>query len=251
MHEILGLFSFVIEGGAIAWATVTMGLVAFAIGVERWIRINFTYSVNSRAFMAKLKKYILSDNIDRAISLCNSKPQALLPRVMKAGLTRAKDSDEEIEHAIEEVTLECLPRLEERSIYLPVIANLATLMGLLGTIIGLIMAFKAGDALDAAARNAFLQKSIAMALNCTAIGVSVAIPALLANALLQARTNAIISDIDQYSVKLVNLIAASKKAGTSGRPMVDDGDDDVDTGSKKKAKRRSKDDDDDAAANDD
>jgi biopolymer transport protein ExbB/TolQ len=251
MHEILGLFQFVIEGGAIAWMTVTMGLVGFAIAVERWVRINFTYSVNSRAFMAKLKKYILSDNIDRAISLCNSKTQALLPRVMKAGLTRAKDSDEEIQHAIEEATLECLPRLEERSLYLPVIANLATLMGLLGTIIGLILAFKASDALDAAARNAFLQKSIAMALNCTAIGVSVAIPALLTNALLQARVNAIISDIDQYSVKLVNLIAASKKAGSTGRSIAAD-DDDEDTGSKKRGKRRSKDDDeDDAAANDD
>lgn len=250
MHEILGLFQFVIEGGAIAWATVAMGLCAFAIGLERWIRINYTYSVNSRAFMAKLKKYILSDNIDRAISLCNSKTMALLPRVMKAGLTRAKDSDEEIEHAIEEATLECLPRLEERSIYLPVIANLATLMGLLGTIIGLIMAFKASDALDAAARNAFLQKSIAMALNCTAIGVSVAIPSLLANALITARINGIISDIDQYSVKLVNLIAASKKAGPSGRAALAD-DDEEDTGSKKKAKRRAKDDDDDAAANDD
>lgn len=230
--------------------TVTMGLVGFAIAVERWVRINFTYSVNSRAFMAKLKKYILSDNIDRAISLCNSKTQALLPRVMKAGLTRAKDSAEEIQHAIEEATLECLPRLEERSLYLPVIANLATLMGLLGTIVGLILAFKASDALDAAARNAFLQKSIAMALNCTAIGVSVAIPALLTNALLQARVNAIISDIDQYSVKLVNLIAASKKAGSTGRPIA--ADDDEDTASKKRAKRRSGDDDeDDAAANDD
>lgn len=227
-----------------------MGLVGFAIAVERWVRINFTYSVNSRAFMAKLKKYILSDNIDRAISLCNSKTQALLPRVMKAGLTRAKDSAEEIQHAIEEATLECLPRLEERSLYLPVIANLATLMGLLGTIVGLILAFKASDALDAAARNAFLQKSIAMALNCTAIGVSVAIPALLTNALLQARVNAIISDIDQYSVKLVNLIAASKKAGSTGRPIA--ADDDEDTASKKRAKRRSGDDDeDDAAANDD
>jgi len=248
MHEILSLFSFVIEGGAIAWATVLMGLVAFAIGVERWVRINFTYSVNSRAFMAKLKKYILSDNIDRAISLCNSKSSALLPRVMKAGLTRAKDPEEDIQHAIEESTLECLPRLEERSLYLPVIANLATLMGLLGTIIGLIMAFKAGDALDAAARNAFLQKSIAMALNCTAIGVSVAIPVLMANAILQSRVNAIISDIDQYSVKLVNLISASKKAGGTSRVAHDD--DEEETGSKKKGKRRAKDDDD-AAVNDD
>ena len=83
--------------------------------------------------MAKLKKYILSDNIDRAISLCNSRPQALLPRVLKAGLTRAKDTPHDIQNAIGQATLECLPKLEARSLYLQTLANLSTLIGLFGT----------------------------------------------------------------------------------------------------------------------
>ncbi|NBV50418.1 MotA/TolQ/ExbB proton channel family protein, partial [bacterium] len=192
---------FIIDGGTAGIIIIIGGFFAAGIAIERLIRIR-QYSVDSRAFMAKLKKYILSDNIDRAISLCNSKPGALLPRVLKAGLTRAKDSEEDIQNAIDEATLEALPKLEARSLYLPVLANLATLLGLFGTIVGLIMAFKGGDAVDAVQRQAFLQKAIALAMNSTALGIMVAMPALFVNALLQSRINGIIADIDQYSVKL-------------------------------------------------
>ena len=138
----LELGAFIREGGFASFLVVCVAIAAAAIAVERWIRIQFQYSVNSRAFMAKLKKYILSDNIDRAISLCNSKPQALLPKVLKAGLTRAKDSVHDIQNAIDEATLEVMPKLEARALYLPTFANLATLIGLFGTILGLILAFQ-------------------------------------------------------------------------------------------------------------
>src|SRR3954452_11606522 len=106
MGDILELANFIKEGGFASFMVVIVAIMCAAIGVERWVRIQFQYSVNSRAFMAKLKKYILSDNIDRAISLCNSKSQALLPRVLKSGLTRAKDTPEDIQNAIDEATLE-------------------------------------------------------------------------------------------------------------------------------------------------
>lgn len=214
MGEVLELAHFVKEGGFFSMMVVVMGIMCAAIAVERWVRIQFQYSINSRAFMAKLKKYILSDNIDRAISLCNSRPQALLPRVLKAGLTRAKDTPQDIQNAIDEATLEALPKLEARALYLPTLANLATLVGLGGTIAGLIMAFRAsGDAVDAVQRQQFLQKSIAIAMHTTALGIMVAIPALFVNAVLQSKINALISDIDQYSVKLINLLSASQKQG--------------------------------------
>ncbi len=214
MHEILELANFVKEGGFASMMVVVVAVMAVAIAVERWTRIQFQYSINSRAFMAKLKKYILSDNIDRAISLCNSRPQALLPRVLKAGLTRAKDSPGDIQNAIDEATLEALPKLEARALYLPTLANLSTLIGLFGTIVGLIMAFRAsGDAVDAVTRQTFLQKSIAIAMHTTALGILVAIPTLFVHAVLQSKINAMISDIDQYSVKLINLLSAAQKSG--------------------------------------
>lgn len=224
MGELAELGNFISEGGISSMMVVIVGLVAVAIAVERMIRIQLQYSINSRAFMAKLKKYILSDNIDRAISLCNSKNTALLPKVLKAGLTRAKDSSEDIQNAIDEATLEVLPQLEARALYLPTLANLATLIGLFGTIVGLIMAFKGGEAVDAVQRQAFLQKAIAIAMHTTALGIFIAIPTLFVSAYLQSKINGIISDIDQYSVKLINLLTASKK---SGRPAASSDDDDA------------------------
>ncbi len=217
MGEIAELANFVKEGGFASMMVVVVAVMCAAIAVERWVRIQFQYAINSRAFMAKLKKYILSDNIDRAISLCNSRPQALLPRVLKAGLTRAKDSPADIQNAIDEATLECLPKLEARALYLPTLANLSTLIGLFGTILGLIMAFRGSGDVDAVTRQTFLQKSIAIAMHTTALGIMVAIPTLFIHAVLQSKINGMISDIDQYSVKLINLLTASQKSGTSGR----------------------------------
>lgn len=221
--EIAELGHFIIEGGFASMMVVVVGLGAAGIAVERWIRIQFQYSINSRAFMAKLKKYILSDNIDRAISLCNSKSHALLPKVLKSGLTRAKDSVNDIQNAIDEATLEVIPKLEARALYLPTLANLATLIGLFGTIVGLIMAFKGGsEAVDAVQRQQFLQKAIAIAMHTTALGIFVAIPTLFVSAVLQSKINSIISDIDQYSVKLINLLSASQKMGRGSVPADDE-----------------------------
>lgn len=223
MGEIAELGNFIREGGMASLLVVVVGIMATAIAVERFVRIQFQYAINSRAFMAKLKKYILSDNIDRAISLCNSKSTALLPKVLKAGLTRAKDSVNDIQNAIDEATLEVLPKLEARAIYLPTLANLATLIGLFGTILGLIMAFKGGsEAVDAVQRQQFLQKAIAIAMHTTALGIFVAIPTLFVSAFLQSKINSIVSDIDQYSVKLINLLSASQKMAKSGGAGHDD-----------------------------
>ncbi len=213
MSELMELPNFIKEGGFASYMVVMVAAACTTIAIERWIKIQFQYSVNSRAFMAKLRKYILSDNIDRAISLCNSMSHALLPKVLKAGLTRAKDSATDIQNAVDEATLECLPKLEARALYLPTLANLATLIGLFGTILGLIMAFRGGEAVDAVTRQAYLQKSIAIAMHTTALGIFVAIPTLLVHSVLQSKINSIISDIDQYSVKLINLLSASQKTG--------------------------------------
>lgn len=217
MGIIQELISFVKDAEWGGTVILFIAVLATAVAVERWIKIQFQYSINSRAFMAKLKKYILSDNIDRAISLCNSKPNALLPRVLKSGLTRAKDTPEDIQNAIDEATLEVLPKLEARALYLPTLANISTLIGLLATVLGLVLAFRAsGDQVDAVTRQSYLQKAIALAMHTTVLGLTVAIPSLLVHTVLSSKINAIISDIDQYSVKLINLLSAAQKAGTRG-----------------------------------
>jgi hypothetical protein len=99
MGDLSEFGQFIKDGGTAGYVILTAGFFAAGLAIERLIRIR-QYSVDSRAFMAKLKKYILSDNIDRAISLCNSKPGALLPKVLKAGLTRAKDSEADIQNYV-------------------------------------------------------------------------------------------------------------------------------------------------------
>ena len=111
-----------------------------AIIIERIIFIFFKYNVNAEAFMAQVQKLVMANDIERAIKLCNAAPAAALPKVVRAGLTRANRGELEIRNSIEEATLAIVPVLQKRTPNLASIANLATLLGLLGTITGLITA---------------------------------------------------------------------------------------------------------------
>ena len=121
------------EGGPFMYFILACAVFAAAICFERLFYIIFRANINSTAFMAQIQKLIMANNIDRAIKLCNAEPHAALPRVVKAGLTRANRTEKEIENAIDEATLEVGPQLNNRTPYLSMLANVATLLGLLGT----------------------------------------------------------------------------------------------------------------------
>jgi biopolymer transport protein ExbB/TolQ len=167
--------------------------------------------------MAQIQKLVMANNIDRAIKLCNAAPSAALPRVIKAGLTRANKGPDEIQNAVEEATLEIVPIVTKRTTVLQQIANIATLLGLLGTILGLIAAFEAlkNPNIPADQRQSMLAGGIAMAMNTTAFGLIVAIPCLIFQVFLTSVTKKIIDEIDQYSVKLENLLV-SRLHGNAG-----------------------------------
>jgi biopolymer transport protein ExbB/TolQ len=155
----------------------------------------------------------MANNIDRAIKLCNAAPSAALPKVIKAGLTRANKGEVEIQNAIEEATLEVVPKVQKRTASLQALANIATLLGLLGTIIGLIEAFEALEKATPENRQRLLAKGIALAMNTTAFGLVVAIPTLVAHLILSGTTKKILDEIDMYSVKLENLLISRGKGG--------------------------------------
>ena len=131
------------KGGEFMYPILLAAIFALAIAVERMYYVMFRANINGTAFMAQVQKLIMANNIDRAIKLCNAEPNAALPRVLKAGLTRANRSEVEIQNAVDEAVLEIFPLLNKRTGYLPMLANVATLTGLLGTIQGLILAFEA------------------------------------------------------------------------------------------------------------
>jgi biopolymer transport protein ExbB/TolQ len=184
------------EGGAFMYIILIVGVFAMAIAFERLFYIVFRANINAAAFMAQIQKLIMANNIDRAIKLCNAEPHASLPRVVKAGLTRANRTEKEIENAIDEATLEVGPLIAKRTSYLAMLANVATLTGLLGTIMGLIQAFQAVATASAETKQTLLAQGISVAMFTTAGGLIVAIPTLVMHSIITSRSNKILDDVD-------------------------------------------------------
>ncbi|MBR58828.1 MAG: flagellar motor protein MotA [Myxococcales bacterium] len=204
------------DGGVWMYSILAVSIIAIAIMIERFVTLYFRYNINAQAFMAQIQKLVLAGNIDRAIKLCNAAPSAALARVIKAGLTRANNGELEIQNAVEEATLDVVPLVEKRTNSLLSLANVATLLGLLGTIVGMIKAFQSLAQASPDERQQQLGKNIALAMNTTAFGLIVAIPCLLAHVLLAGVTKKIIEEIDLYSVKLENLLIARLRSGATG-----------------------------------
>lgn len=205
------LTKFYFQGGAFMHPIAICLVVGIGLMIERFIFLFFKYNINGAAFMAQIQKLVMANNIDRAIKLCNAAPSAVLPKVVKAGLTRANKGELEIANAIEEATLEVLPKVQKRTSLLQAIANVATMLGLLGTIFGLIEAFKALDSATADQKSKLLAQYISIALNTTAFGLVAGIPCLVAHATLMSITKKIIDEIEEYTVKLQNLLFSRAK----------------------------------------
>jgi len=200
-------------GGIWMYIILAVSIITIGITIERFIYLFFKYSVNAEPFMAQIQKLVMANNIDRAIKLCNAQPSAALPRVIKAGLTRANKGEVEIQNALEEATLEVVPMVQKRTPILQPLANIATLLGLLGTIVGLIEAFEALEKATPETRQKLLARGIALATNTTAFGLIVAIPTLIFHMILSSMTKKILDEIDMHSVKLENLLISRGKSG--------------------------------------
>jgi biopolymer transport protein ExbB len=203
--------SFFREGGPFMYIILVVSVIAAATVIERGYMILFRYNLNGAAFMAQIQKLIMANNIDRAIKLCNAESNAALTKVLKAGLTRANRSATEIQNAVDEATLEVIPMLQKRTPYLGMWANVATLLGLLGTISGLVQAFKAVATANPEDKQTMLANGISVAMYTTAFGLVVAIPIMICHSIITNRTVKLVDEIDQYSVKLINLLAARQR----------------------------------------
>jgi biopolymer transport protein ExbB/TolQ len=149
-----------------------------------------------------------------------TKSKAAIAQIMTYGLNRIRSARrrEDIEQAMEESLMEVMPRLEKRTHYLATFANMATLLGLLGTIMGLINAFTAVSSANPAEKADLLSASISVAMNTTAFGLIVAIPLLLVHTLLQAKTTEIVDSLEMASVKFLNSITERAAEGQAAKP---------------------------------
>ncbi len=199
------------KGGPFMIFLLIFGVFAAAIAAERLYYILFRANINGTAFFAQIQKLIMANNIDRAIKLCNAEPNAALPRVLKAGLTRANRGDIEIQNAVDESLLEVFPQLTKRTPYLTMLANVATLTGLLGTIQGLIMAFEAVAHASAETKQTLLASGISVAMFTTMSGLIVAVPTIILTSIITNKTTKIMDEVELYATKTVNLLGARRR----------------------------------------
>ena len=198
------------------WVIGIFGAMALAIIIERSYYILVRSNINADKFMAEIRKLVAGGNMDRAIALCEKGKLKALPFVVLRGLKRATESEtldfRAIQNAVDEGTLEVIPKLQERTSYLSMLANVATLTGLMGTIYGLILAFAAvgSDAIPEAEKQKFLTQGISAAMNTTIWGLAIAIPSIFVYTYIVNRTTKIIDEMDEHLVKLINLITGNR-----------------------------------------
>lgn len=204
------LFKFFQQGGLFMWPIAIMLVLGSLVIAERVYFIIFKYYANGSRLYQEVQKCIIDNNVEGAINLCNSNKEAPIYLVFKAALLNADRPHEEIQDNVEVANLEVVPKLQKRLNYLSTIANVATLLGLLGTIVGLVQTFEAVGAVDASQKQSLLSVGISTAMNTTAFGLIVAIPCLLAHGYLFNRINSIVDEIEHFSARLLVLLRTGR-----------------------------------------
>ena len=211
MGDLFGSLAKAYHDGGLGMHPILVSLVfVIAVLIDRVRVLYFAASIDKDAFLRGLKKHIYSGDLDKAISFTASQKKTPLTSVIKAGLINVPKGEGDVQAAMDEATLRESPRIEKRTGYLAMLGNVATLLGLLGTILGLIHAFAAVANANPADKATILASSISEAMNCTAFGLATAIPALVAYSVLQGRTQAMVDEINETSVAVLNLIVANK-----------------------------------------
>jgi biopolymer transport protein ExbB/TolQ len=196
------------SGGIVMYPIALLLAIGIAIAIERYIYLSLVRASNRRVWK-RILPLLEVGKFDQALETA-IRSKAAISNILGYGLNRARSrrSGEDIQLAMEEGLLEIVPRLEKRTHYLATFANIATLLGLLGTIMGLIEAFTAVSGAAPAAKADLLSASISVAMNTTAFGLMVAIPLLLAHAVMQTKTSEVVDSLEMATVRLTNLITA-------------------------------------------
>jgi len=194
------------HGGEFMYPIALVMAIGVAIAIERYFYLARQTSANRRDYEKILP--LLRQQRVREVQELAAKSKSAVCAIVADGIERLSHTRrrQDIEYAMEEQLLEILPHIERRTPYLATFANVSTLLGLLGTVIGLIGAFTAVSQADPAEKAALLSQSISVSMNCTAFGLMVAIPLLLLHSLLQTKASAIVESLEIALVKFLNLM---------------------------------------------
>ena len=206
------VWEFMNDGAPFSFVNVAILAFVIAIIVDRFVHILSKHQVNGEEFMAQIRKLVQAGNIDRAIKLCEAAPLPLL-QVVKAGLTQVNRGEDAIIANMEERMSEVIPSLEKRIGTLWGLANIATLVGLLGTISGLIRSFQAVAFAEPAQKSALLSRGISEAMYNTALGLGIAVFCMIAHIILHTRAKAIQHDLEGTMERTFNMLTITQRPG--------------------------------------
>jgi biopolymer transport protein ExbB len=206
------IVNFFKQGGAFLYPIAAVFAVGLGFAVERFIYLTRVAAANRRLW-EQLAPLFRTGNFRKAMELAE-KSDSALSTIMRYGISRVATArrKEDIEKAMEESLIEVIPALEKRTHYLATLANIGMLMGLLGTVIGLINAFAAVAAVNPAEKAAMLSASISVAMNNTALGLGLAITLLLCHMYLETKTTELVDSLEVASLKFLNSISERREA---------------------------------------
>lgn len=205
------------DGGFFLYPLALIFVVGVAIAIERYIYLSRETSRN-RELWEEITPHLKAGNFRQAAQLAGQS-DSNIATVLRYGLSRVQNARrrDDVQQAMEESLLEVVPQLEKRTHYLSSLANIGLLIGLLGTVIGLIGAFSAVSSANPAEKASLLAAAISVAMNNTASGLFVAITLLLSHMFLESKTTALIDSLEIAVVKFLNSITEKRD---DSRPAV-------------------------------
>ena len=208
MDFIYSTIGFFVTGGPFMYPSLIVFAVGTAIAIERYVTLTMVTTKNQSAW-SKVQPALINGDFEQAREMTTN-DDSTISRLLSMGLARqgAVRRREDIEIAMEESMMEIIPQLEKRTPYVGLASSIATLLGLLGTIMGLIQAFTAVANANPAEKADLLSASISVAMNTTAFGLMVAIPLLVTSSVLTSKAGAIIDSLEMASVKALNVISS-------------------------------------------
>lgn len=217
MDIFYSIVNFFTRGGVFMYPILFVGAAAAAIAIERYVTLA-RLSVKNRAAWTRMEPVLSEGDFDKAREL-TAKDETAVSQLLAVGLARqgAVRRVDDVEKAMRTNLMELIPRLEKRTHYLGTFANLATLLGLLGTVSGLIHAFTAVATANPAEKANLLAASISESMNCTAFGLMVAVPVLFTHAFLQTKTGELIGSLETAAMKFLTLVADRQSARMQDR----------------------------------
>ncbi|WP_413560985.1 MotA/TolQ/ExbB proton channel family protein [Bdellovibrio sp. HCB209] len=205
----MAFLKFMNESGVVGWLILLTGIGSLVLVAERAKMLYKEYGMNVDEFMGKVQNLVLAKKHDEALLLCAQLEKKPLAAAFKTILEKADRDDDTIFQAHDIALSENVPLYTKRLHYLSMLANVATLMGLLGTIHGLILSFQAVASADPAMKQQLLAQGISVSMYTTALGLAVAIPAMVFFSILTSRQNELMEEMMEKCGKLAELLTSA------------------------------------------